>query len=164
MTNYESFTKLSENFSEGVFLVTKADGKTNVMLVGWPMMGRLFRKDVIMIPIRKSRYSHDFLEKNGDFTLCVPKVHTILEERNVCGTKSGRDMDKIEELGFTMADSDEIDVPYIKECEMCYECSTVMVTEMEGSEFDAEVKDKFYADGDYHTMYFAEIKKIHING
>ena len=64
----------------------------------------------------------------------------------------------------SMADSDEIDVPYIKECEMCYECSTVMVTEMEGSEFDAEVKDKFYADGDYHTMYFAEIKKIHING
>ena len=71
MTNYESFTKLSENFSEGVFLVTKADGKTNVMLVGWPMMGRLFRKDVIMIPIRKSRYSHDFLEKNGDFTLAM---------------------------------------------------------------------------------------------
>ena len=71
----------------------------------------------------------------------------MLEERNVCGTKSGRDMDKIEELGFTMADSDEIDVPYIKECEMCYECSTVMVTEMEGSEFDAEVKDKVVNGG-----------------
>ena len=78
---------------KSALLVTGTD-KPNAMTIGWAMASVMWGKSVFVAPVRKSRYSHELLEAHGEFTVFVPSddmKNTIA----VCGSKSGRDTDKI---------------------------------------------------------------------
>jgi len=49
-----------------------------------------------MVAVRPSRYTHDFIENTGEFTVNVPNrgMESIV---SYCGTVSGKDHDKFEE-------------------------------------------------------------------
>ncbi len=86
-----------ETFSRcGVLLVSGRKEKANVMTIGWGLLGRLWRKATFMVAVRPSRYTHDFIENTGEFTVNVPNrgMESIV---SYCGTVSGKDHDKFEE-------------------------------------------------------------------
>jgi hypothetical protein len=66
----ETLRKLGD---PGLLLVgAKKNGKCNVMTIGWGFVGVLWRKPVFVVAVRPSRFTHDFIEDAGEFTVNVP--------------------------------------------------------------------------------------------
>ena len=56
----------------GVFLVgSKKDGSSNVMAIGWGLVGNFWTKPVFLVAVRHSRFTHEFIEDSGEFTVNV---------------------------------------------------------------------------------------------
>ena len=73
------------------------------------------------ISVRKSRHSHPILERTGEFVinLCT---EGLAEKTDYCGVKSGREIDKFKEMGFTPVQSVHVKCPMIKESPVNIEC------------------------------------------
>ena len=95
---------LKENFFEAIgkewMLVTAGTKeKFNTMTASWGGIGWLWNKPVAFVFIRPERYTYEFVEKNDHLTLSFlgeenKKIHAI------CGSKSGRNIDKVKETGL----------------------------------------------------------------
>ena len=142
--------------SFGAFLTVGNEGKINPMTIGWGQIGISQGKPVFAVMVRPSRYSFSLLKENPVFTVSIPKDDSLKEAIAFCGSKSGRDFDKIKECKLKTIDSEEINVPGISGCEI-YECRVLYKTEMNIDETDSECNEKWYKNGDYHTIYTAEI-------
>ena len=81
---------------------------------------------------------------------------------NYCGTKSGRDEDKIAETKLTIDESEK--APIFKESRLVLICKKLYAQDMsEDSFIDKSLVEKNYKAKDFHTMYVAEINKILTN-
>ncbi len=151
-----SACSLKNMASFGAFL-TVGDGKsTNPMTIGWGQIGISQGKPVFAVMVRPSRHSFTFLSENPVFTVSIPKDESFKEALAFCGSKSGRDYDKIKECKLETADSEIINVPGISGCEI-YECRVLYKTEMHMDETNPECNEKWYKNGDYHTVFTGEI-------
>lgn len=63
----DSFTRLIRD-DWALLTAGKADDY-NTMTVSWGMTGELWGKDVVAVFVRPQRYTYEFMEKYGDFTL-----------------------------------------------------------------------------------------------
>ncbi len=78
-----------------------------------------------------------------------------------CGTVSGRDRDKFLENRLTPVPSRQVRPPIIQECVVHYECRTLHRNDMAPDTLAQAVEDEFYAQGDYHRVYFGEIVAVY---
>ena len=147
---------------DGLLLVTAgADGKPNVMTIGWGTIGSIWSRPVFLVLVRHSRYSYTRLEETaGDFTVNVPP-RELAEAVARCGTVSGRDRDKFLENRLTPVPSRQVRPPIIQECVVHYECRTLHRSDMAPDTLAQAVQDEFYAQGDYHRVYFGEIVAVY---
>jgi len=142
---------------DGLLLVTQgADGKPNVMTIGWGTMGSIWSRPVFIVLVRPSRHSYSRLEEVNEFTVNVPPPD-LASAVSHCGTVSGRDHDKFQETGLTPIPSREVRPPIIKECVVHYECRTLHRNDVVPDALTEAVREEFYADGDFHRVYFGEI-------
>lgn len=146
-----------EILKKGAFLTVKADGEMNTMTIGWATMGHIWQTYVFMVAVRESRHTFGLIEKADDFTVSVP-ISDYKKAVMFCGTKSGRDFDKFKECNLKTADSKHVNSPIIDIPGYHFECSIVYKTPMDQKFLDPAYDSKFYADKDYHTLYFGEIK------
>lgn len=72
----------------------------NTMTASWGGLGIMWHKNVASIVVRPTRYTFDFIEKNDYFTLSFFEEE-YKDALTLCGTKSGRDCDKVKEAGLT---------------------------------------------------------------
>ncbi len=134
--------------------------KFNMMTAGWGGLGILWGMDVCFCFVRPSRYTFKFLEQNERFSLCFfdQRYKNALE---LCGTKSGRDMDKAALAGLTPAFSDSGTV-YFTEARLCLECKKIYFHDIDPSKFlDAGIV-QYYPSNDYHRMYVGRIEDCRI--
>lgn len=105
-----AFTKMDiKDFHENVFtrmgsewfLLTAGELEhCNTMTAAWGGVGVLWGKNVATAYVRKSRYTYDFMEQGDYFTMSFfGSSHR--DALSFCGSKSGRDVDKIRETGLT---------------------------------------------------------------
>jgi len=142
---------------DGLLLVTMGmGGKTNVMTIGWGMMGSIWARPVFIVLVRPSRHTYTRLEQVGDFTVNVPP-RELAAAVSYCGTVSGRDHDKFQEMQLTLIASREVRPPIIKECVVHYECRTLHRNDVAPDALVQVVREEFYASGDFHRVYFGEI-------
>ncbi len=126
----------------------------NTMTASWGGLGILWNKPMAIAYIRPQRYTKRFVDENEYFTLAFfPGEYR--KELALCGTKSGRDVDKVKECGFTVATA-ECGAPYFEEAELVFVCRKRMVIPMDPAAMPEDVKEKHYT-GDYHDMYWGEI-------
>ena len=145
----------------GLLLVSEGDdGKPNAMTIGWGLVGTMWGEPFFVVAVRLSRHTHKLIEEAGKFTVCLPS-EGMTEALNVCGTKSGRDMDKLKELGLTAKKGTAVEAPYIAECPVYYECEVAFKTQVEKGELKEELENRVYASGDYHTLYYGHIKGVY---
>src|SRR5574344_709569 len=73
--------------------------KFNMMTASWGCLGWLWNKPVAVVFIRPERYTYGFVEDNARVTLSFfgQECRKALQ---ICGTKSGRDCDKVAEAGL----------------------------------------------------------------
>ena len=61
-----------EQLNKGAFLTTQYGGENNVMTIGWGQIGIIWRKPVMTVLVRKSRYTKTLLDGSKEFTVSVP--------------------------------------------------------------------------------------------
>ncbi len=159
--------QITENVGKGILLTTQAEGKPNTMTIGWGTLGVQWGKPIFIVFVRESRYTKQLLEKNGQFTINVPMGEFDKNILSVCGTKSGRDMDKFQVLGLTAVPGQTVDVPAIKELPLTLECKVIYKQDQDPAAIDPECDKRYYAKGtanenDYHTAYYGEITAAYI--
>ncbi len=142
---------------DGLLLVTSgADGKPNVMTIGWGMIGAIWGRPVFLVLVRPSRHTYSRLEEVGEFTVNVPP-HELAAGVNLCGTLSGRNHDKFREARLTPAPSRQVRPPIIQECVVHYECRILHKNDVAPGDLVQAILDDSYAQGDFHRVYFGEI-------
>lgn len=155
------------NIQKGALLTTKAEGQVNTMIIGWGHIGVEWGRPIFIAYVRESRYTKQLLDKNGEFTVNVALGEPDKQIVSVCGTKSGRDMDKIAALGLTLEDGETVSVPGIKQMPLTLECKVIYKQDQDKNAIDPECDARYYAkgtpnEGDYHTVYYGQITKAYI--
>jgi flavin reductase (DIM6/NTAB) family NADH-FMN oxidoreductase RutF len=130
----------------------------NTLTASWGGLGTLWYKDVATIYIRPQRYTKQFIDNSDYFTLSF-FGKGYRDELTLCGTKSGRDMDKVKECGFTVKTAAG-GAPYFEEAELVIVCRKRYVQDFDPTAIPADVKEKQYPNQDYHTMYIGEIVEV----
>lgn len=129
-----------------VVLITSRnkEGKDNVFTVGWA--GTVCtRPPMLSISIRPERLSYDYIKESMEFVVNIPHAG-MAKKVDFCGVRSGRKLDKIKEMNFTMKECDNINVAYIEECPINIECRVRQIIPF-GS----------------HDMFIADVLSSHIN-
>ena len=147
--------------SKGAFLTTKDGDFVNTMTIGWGSIGVQWGKPVFTVMVRHSRKTYEMIEKTSDFTVTIPYCD-VKSELSICGSKSGRDTDKIKECGFKLAKSQCVETPAIDIEGMHFECKILYKSSMDPSLLDKDVDDRWYSDKDYHTFYYGEILNSYV--
>ena len=114
---------LSAPFSYALVTSLDKNGRPNAMGVAWATRTS-FEPFLILISIDHRRYSHEGIQMHKEFVLNYPNRKQA-DAAWVCGTKSGRDGDKIKLAGLKLVDSKAVEVPTIDGVTVAFECKVV---------------------------------------
>lgn len=127
----------------------------NTMTASWGGLGVIWGAPAATCYIRPQRYTKEFVDREEYFTLAF-----FGEEHRkalaLCGSRSGRDIDKVKECGFTVKAA-EGGAPYFEQAELVLVCRKRFAQPMDPDRIPQEIKDKWYPEKDYHTLYIGEI-------
>ena len=131
----------------------------NTMTIGWFQAGRLWNLRTCSVYVRPERYTYQFMERADYFTVSV-----LPEDRKdamaLCGTKSGRDMDKIKACGLTLRYGAG-DAPFFDEAELVLVCRKIFVQDMDPAcvlpAGEEKILPSYGAKGGWHRIYTGEI-------
>ncbi len=137
-------------------VVVARDGKVNAMALAWHMP---VEENKVAIAVDRENYTYELIERSKEFTLNVLSIDQVDLIWKV-GTLSGREVDKIKELGIELEDGVKVETPHIKGCLGYLECRVLEEIRLEEhSVFVAEVVYA-WADRRYFKDVWLEKAKI----
>lgn len=145
---------------DGWMLVTatKPDGSFNTMTASWGGGGIFWGKPVVAIGIRPERYTYEFAEAGDRISLSFFEGHR--DALRLCGTKSGRDCDKIALSGLTPLYDHEGFV-YFAEAKTVALTRKLYADDLRESCFcDTALLSRWYEEGGLHRIYVCEIETL----
>lgn len=134
----------------------------NMMTASWGGAGEMWGADVAAAVVRPSRYTYEFLERSDYFTLSFFDETWKERVHSVCGSQSGRDIDKVQATGLTPI----FDQPSVRfaQAELTLCLRKIYVSDINPQNFVDPTIAKWYENGDYHRLYVgaveAALKKI----
>lgn len=141
-----------KNWKAGTFvypipaiLVSCGDDKEkNILTIAWT--GTICTDPAMAyISVRKERYSYDIIKRTGEF--CINLTNEDLAyATDYCGVKSGKNINKFEEMHLTPEKASIVKAPMIKESPVSIECRVKEIKEL-GS----------------HDMFIAEVLAINVD-
>jgi flavin reductase (DIM6/NTAB) family NADH-FMN oxidoreductase RutF len=118
--------------------------ENNLITLAW--VARVVSEPPVMsISIRPSRHSTSLIKKLGEYVINVPSADQI-REMDFCGTRTGKKVDKWEELKLTKEKGLNVKVPLIKEFPINIECKVIKTIE-HGT----------------HIIYLGEVQAVHVD-
>ena len=104
-----------------VVLVSCGDEKkANITTIAWT--GTLNSEPPLLyVSIRPGRFSYSIIKETGEFVVNIPDEKLVFET-DYCGTNSGKNVDKFEEMKLTKELAQVVKAPLIKECPINIEC------------------------------------------
>ncbi|MFO7890530.1 MAG: flavin reductase [bacterium] len=115
--------------------------KANMMTAAWVGVS-CSRPRCVTISLRKATYTYGNIMANQAYTVNIPsKKH--LKAVKYFGSVSGRDVDKLAEMGYTAVPGDSVNAPYLKESAISLECKVLHTLEV-----------------GLHTMFIGEIRDV----
>ncbi len=158
MTEYSNYIKkAAEILPRGAFLTTKNGDKINTMTIGWGTFGFQWGTPTAEVMVRESRFTKKLIDEAMEFTLSFPCDDSMKAALSYCGQKSGRDCDKILDCNLSLIDAKEINTPVVFCKGLAFECKIIAKTEMTSDLTGSIVLDKWYKNGDLHTIYYAKV-------
>ncbi len=128
----------------------------NMMTASWGFTGEIWGSDSVIALIRPQRYTMEFVEKSDYFTLSFygdrKDVHAV------CGSKSGRDVDKTALTGLSPVF--ENGAVYFKEARLVLICKKQYLGKLEKASFTDKSPLDCYKDGDFHNIIIGKIEKV----
>lgn len=139
-------------------LITAGNGDNyNMMTASWGFFGEMWGSDSIAMVVRPQRFTMEFIDNNDYFTVSFYGDNKAIHK--VCGSKSGREVNKTKETGLTPVSNDKY--VYFKEARMVLIVKKQFVQQMNEEAFrDKAVIDKWYPEKDYHNMIIGKIEKV----
>ena len=134
----------------------------NAMTVSWGGLGVLWGKNVCFVFVRKSRHTYQFIEKSDSVTLSFLSDQ-YKTAKSLFGSKSGRDIDKFMEAGLHPTFDIDFNGYYVCESSFVLKAKKLYSIDIPYEKLPEEIKNKYYANGDMHTMYVCEIKQYLVN-
>ncbi len=140
----------------GVFCtVADSEGLDNVLTIGWGQLGRGYEGDpIFIIAITPLRHSFRFIEETGEFVIAVGD-DSLRFAAELCGSKSGRDMDKFKAAGLTRVESAHVKPPSIAECPINIECRVYAKIPPPHELLTPDHRKRPLSE--QHTIYFARV-------
>lgn len=158
--------EFAKNMKRGILLTTKGRGMVDTMTIGWGTIGIEWGRPVFVAYVRESRFTRELLDENPEFTVNVPVGQVDGKILGFCGTKSGRDVDKIRELGLHLEEPVNITVPGIRELPLTFECKVIYRNLQPTEGLPQEILDRYYPEvngkRDAHIAYYGEIVSAYI--
>ena len=136
----------------------KPDGSCNMMTVSWGGVGVLWGKPVAFIFVRPGRYTKEFIDASDRFSLSFFDGQ-YRDALNLCGTKSGREIDKFAATGLTRAAFDGVSA--FEEAKLILCCKKLYESTFSPEKFLSEELEKNYPLKDYHEVYIGEITGVY---
>lgn len=122
--------------------VTDGKGRDNIITVAWA--GTVCTNPpMVSISVRPSRYSYEMLKKTREFVINLT-TEELAFATDFCGVRSGRDVDKFQEMHLTKEKAQFVKAPMIGEAPVCIECKVKEIKEL-GS----------------HHMFLADVLAVH---
>jgi len=152
-------------FNDGWALISARREKDwNSMTISWGSLGCLWNKPVLTAYVRQNRYTYEFTEASEYFAVSVFEPGQYRPELGVLGSKSGRDMDKMNYPGLSTVEL-EGQIAY-NEAKMVFICRRLYGQVMEeGCFYDKELMDKVYGPREtrsFHKVYPGEIVAVYV--
>ena len=155
---------------KGVLLTTKAD-KVNSMVIGWGSYGVEWGRPIFAVYVREGRFTREQLDANPEFTVNIPLQEFDRSILKICGSQSGRSIDKLREAGLTPVKGEAVSVPGIRELPLTLECRVVFRQKQELELIDRKFMGMYpqdvpgtdpMANRDAHIAYYGEILNAYI--
>jgi flavin reductase (DIM6/NTAB) family NADH-FMN oxidoreductase RutF len=112
----------------------------------------------IFFSLYKKRYTRIGIHENETFSVNIPSEN-LLAETNVCGSKSGRDVDKSKLFDTFYGELKT--APMIQQCPITIECEVAEILDYDPNEGIIGKVVKSYADPEYLTDGKLDWRKVH---
>ena len=157
----ESRIKVFSMYHKDWSLITAGDEKgINTMTASWGGLGVLWNRNVATVYVRPSRHTRSFIESQDLFTVSF-FGQRYREELDLLGSKSGRDCDKIGEVGFTPVFLEN--APTFEQAELMLVCRKIYRQQLNlNNMLDHEIVEQNYSSGNVHIMFLGEIRKVFV--
>ncbi|MBR0088111.1 MAG: flavin reductase family protein [Lachnospiraceae bacterium] len=104
------------------------EGRSNLVTVAW--CGTVCSDPpMISISLRKDRFSHDMIRRSGEFVVNLTNEQ-ILKQTDLCGVKSGREVDKWTLSGLHEEAAFAVKAPLVRESPVSIECRVRQILEL----------------------------------
>ena len=131
----------------------------NMMTASWGFMGEMWGEDSVGVVVRPERYTMDFIENSDYFTLTFFGNNKDIHK--VCGSKSGRDVNKTALTGLTPVANDNY--VYFKEARLVLIIKKKYVQPMDKQFLtDKSIDEKWYQNGGWHNLIIGSIERIYV--
>ena len=145
--------------AENALLTAGTADRCNTMTIGWCQAGRLWGLRTCTVYVRPERYTYQFMEEQEYFTVSVLPADRK-DAMSLCGTKSGRDMDKIKECGLTVR-AGAGGAPFFEEAELVLVCRKLYAQDLDPAcvlpAGEEKISPNYGAKGGWHRAYTGEI-------
>ena len=117
----------------------------------------MWGKPVAICMIRPQRYTFEFIESAPHFTLSFFD-ESWRDALRLCGSKSGRDTDKVAQTGLTPVQQNGM--VWFEQAKLVLQCRQLYKNDLSETHFlDKTLLDTYQA-GDYHRVYISAIEKV----
>ncbi len=112
-----------------VMVSCKREGeRPNIITVAWT--GTVCTSPaMVSVSLRPERYSYDIIRESGEFVINLT-TKKLARAADYCGVRSGRDVDKFQEMKLTPLPAAYVSAPLIMESPVNIECRVKQVLEL----------------------------------
>lgn len=161
-------TQVTDNFISLIgkewMLITAGNlSSFNTMTASWGAVGYLWNRPVAFIFVRPERYTFEFIERNDRFTLSF-LGDTHREAYKICGSRSGRNTNKIEEANLHPLATPSGLVTF-EEARLTLDCQKIYTTPIQKDSFiDPAIYKQWYGGthGGDHKLYIGAINECYV--
>ena len=141
-------------------LVTAGTVKSwNTMTASWGGWGVLWNMPVTFAFVRPTRHTYAFMERADHYTLSFFDHAKYKKELTLCGTKSGRDIDKAAATGLKPFAPAPGTVSF-EQARLVFVCRKLYTTDLDPRRFLDPKIEKLYPQKDYHRVYVGEVVRL----
>lgn len=156
---FDPFEKIGK---EWMLVAAGNESALNTMTASWGFTGVMWGQPCAVTVIRPQRYTKEFIDKSGYFTLSFFD-ESYRQALALCGRVSGRDTDKISQAKLTPVSVGESSA--FEQASLVLYCRKLYAGQLQPSAFiDKSLIDANYSAGDFHTAYIGQIVKAYTRG
>ena len=147
--------KIFEAFNNDWALATAGDiSHYNTCTISWGSMGTLWNRPVVTVYINPDRYTWEFMKESDTFTVSFYD-ESFKQALRYLGTKSGRDEDKVANVGFTPKQIGD-GVTFVQ-AKLTYVCRKLYQGPIEREGLADVINNGVYANWQPHWIFIGEV-------